>query len=49
MLKERARLLRFAVFGLDLSLVAIAFVGAHWLRSSPASTLRRASSNIFSS
>jgi len=33
MLKERARLLRFAVFILDLSLVAVAFVAAHWLRS----------------
>src|SRR5436190_24076426 len=33
MLKERARLLRFAVFTLDLSLVAVAFVAAHWLRS----------------
>jgi exopolysaccharide biosynthesis polyprenyl glycosylphosphotransferase len=33
MLKERARLLRFAVFTLDLLLVAVAFVAAHWLRS----------------
>src|SRR5581483_10295821 len=33
MLKERARLLRLVVFVVDLALVAVAFVGAHWLRS----------------
>ncbi|HVS03099.1 MAG TPA: sugar transferase [Thermoanaerobaculia bacterium] len=33
MLKERARLLNLSVFLLDLALVAVAFVAAHWLRS----------------
>jgi exopolysaccharide biosynthesis polyprenyl glycosylphosphotransferase len=33
MLKERARLLNLSVFLLDLGLVAVAFVAAHWLRS----------------
>jgi exopolysaccharide biosynthesis polyprenyl glycosylphosphotransferase len=33
MLKERARLLNLSVFSLDLALVAVAFVAAHWLRS----------------
>ena len=33
MLKERARLINLSVFFLDLGLVAVAFVLAHWLRS----------------
>jgi exopolysaccharide biosynthesis polyprenyl glycosylphosphotransferase len=33
MLKERARLLNLSVFTLDLALVAVAFIAAHWLRS----------------
>ena len=33
MLKERARLLNLSVFSIDLALVAVAFVAAHWLRS----------------
>jgi exopolysaccharide biosynthesis polyprenyl glycosylphosphotransferase len=33
MLKERARLLSLSVFGLDLALVAGAFIAAHWVRS----------------
>src|SRR6185436_620428 len=33
MLKERARLLNVSVFSLDLALVAVAFVAAHWVRS----------------
>jgi len=33
MLKERARLLNVSVFGIDLALVAVAFIAAHWVRS----------------
>ncbi len=33
MLKERARLLNLSVFSLDLVLVAVAFIVAHWVRS----------------
>jgi exopolysaccharide biosynthesis polyprenyl glycosylphosphotransferase len=33
MLKERARLLNSSIFLLDLTLVGVAFVAAHWLRS----------------
>ena len=33
MLKERARLLNLSVFLVDLALVAVAFLAAHWLRS----------------
>jgi FlaA1/EpsC-like NDP-sugar epimerase len=32
MLKERARILTAAIFSLDLSLIAAAFLTAHWLR-----------------
>ncbi|HEV8241275.1 MAG TPA: sugar transferase [Thermoanaerobaculia bacterium] len=33
MLKERARLLNVSVFSIDLALVAVAFIAAHWVRS----------------
>jgi len=34
MLKERARILAFTIFVLDLTLVALAFLASYWLRDS---------------